>query len=80
MAEREIRQVGNMRPDEIHSTEDRCFDNGGRPVPSLARQWAMQGIQYELTDPVATETYTSEELTTMGLKGLTLIIPPVATE
>lgn len=72
----EIRQVGNMMPEDIHSTEGRYRGgDDGRLVLSLASVWAMQGIQYELTDPVATEKHTSSELARMGLRGVTLIIP-----
>jgi hypothetical protein len=66
----ETRQIGNMTREEIHTP--RIID--GNPVISLATDWALQGIQHVETEPVATDTYTSQELKAMGLVGVSLIV------
>jgi hypothetical protein len=45
----------------------------------MVEQWRVQGIGHLVTKPVATKRYTSEELSAMGMVGVTLI-DPVAQE
>ena len=75
MAEFELRQIGNIDPETIHE-HPMNYDLDATPdTPSLAEDWRRQGIRYELTDPVPTNTYTTEQLRAMGMKGVTLLIP-----
>ena len=68
--ETKTRHVGNFEQDDLDKP---TLDNFGVP---MIEQWRLQGIGHVVTEPVATERYTSEELTRMGLVGVTLIDPP----
>lgn len=71
----EVRQAGNMHPDQIFEPQYQRTSEGTYLIPSLADEWASRGIQFELTEPVATDAYTSDEIAKWGLKGVTLYIP-----
>jgi hypothetical protein len=76
MTDVERRQIGNMGRRDMHEPNEFESLHGETVVlPSLAKDWASQGITYEITDPVATDTYTSEQLKAFGMVGVTLIIP-----
>lgn len=69
MDDYEDRQVGNTR------------ERTPNMVSRLKADWDEQGIRYELTDPVPTDTFSAEQLKAMGMVGVTLIIPkPEVTE
>ncbi len=61
------RQVGNFDTDDLYLATTK---NDGVP---MVEQWRVQGIAHLVTEPVATERYNTEELTEMGLVGVTLI-------
>lgn len=71
--ETKTRQVGNFEPDDLYVP---TLNNYGVP---MVEQWRVQGIGHLVTKPVATKRYTSEELSAMGMVGVTLI-DPVAQE
>ena len=68
MPETRTKQVGNFEPDDLHLPTQL---NLGVP---MVEQWRAQGISHLVTEPVATEWYTTEELARMGLVGVTLIV------
>lgn len=75
MTDFERKEVGNMDPEMIHQQSIYYDLDNPRPTPSIAEDWRSLGITYELTDPVPTDTYTTEQLRAMGICGVTLIIP-----
>jgi hypothetical protein len=80
MRDIERRQVGNMGRGDMEELREYDTDDGVVTVPSLAEGWRDQGISYEVTDPEPTEKYTSEELTALGIVGVTLLIPKPGSE
>jgi hypothetical protein len=68
-----IGHVGNFRTDDLNVPTP---NNHGVP---MIEQWRAQGIGHLVTEPVATERYSTEQLASMGLVGVTFI-KPVAEE
>ena len=74
MPKLEERQIGNFDPREIHEKFN-AFGEIDLTAPSLYEQWQAQGITFELSDPIPTDTHTVAQLGEMGLRSVTIYVP-----